>query len=94
MWQDDDFDTIGSDPHCLPLDIGPEEVVARRTTRVFCPWIEDWEDKDVGPQGDPGNELHILYKHGCLHWIDPDNKIKYTVHLDKASFQKKKGEIL
>ncbi len=41
MWQDDDFDTIGLDPHCLPLDIGPEEVVARRTTRVFHAWIED-----------------------------------------------------
>ncbi len=41
MWQDDDFDTIGLDPHCLPLDIAPEEEVARRTTRVFHAWIED-----------------------------------------------------
>jgi len=73
------------------LFAAPEEEVARRTTRFFCAWIEDWEDKDVGPQGDPVKEQHILCKYGGFNWTDPDNKIKYTVHPDKASFQKKRG---
>ncbi len=74
MWQDDDFDTIGLDPHCLPLDVAPKEEIVRRIARVFHAWIEDWEDKDVGPKCDPVKEQHILCKYGGLNWIDPDKK--------------------
>ncbi len=49
MWQDDDFDTIGLYPHCVSLDVAPEEEVVRRTTRVSCTLIEDWKDKIVVP---------------------------------------------
>ncbi len=75
----------------MPLEVAPEEEVARTTTRVFCSWIEDLEDKDVGPQGDPVKEQCILCKYGGLNWIDPDNKIKNTVHPDKVLFQKMQG---
>ncbi len=91
MWQDDDFDTIGLDPHCLPLDVAPEEEVLRRTARVFHAWIEDWEDKDVGPQGYPVIEQHIFCKYGGLKWIDPDHEKLYIVHLDKTAFQNKQS---
>ncbi len=66
MLQDDVFDTIGLDDHCLQLDVASVEAVARRIARVCHAWIEDWKDKDMGPQGKPVEQQHILCKHEGL----------------------------
>ncbi len=41
IWDDGDFETLGLDPYCLPLDFAPDDEVTRRTTRVFHAWIEN-----------------------------------------------------
>ncbi len=62
MQQDDAFDTIILDPCCFSLNVAPGEHIATRTTRVLHAWIEDWEDKDIGPQCNPVREQHILHR--------------------------------
>ncbi len=86
-WGDKDFDTTAFYPHCLPLDVAHADKVARRTW-TFCAWIEDWEEKDLGPPDCSSQEQCILHKHRCLR-IDPDCDKLYTVHADKVSFQKR-----
>lgn len=88
---DCDFRTIGLDPKVLPLDEAPDDEVVRRKTRVFCAWIEDWEDEGINSKGCAILEQRILTKYGGLKWVDPDHGQVSTVHSYKASFQKKRG---
>lgn len=90
IWEDSDFETLGLDANCLPLDVAPDEEVAKRSTRIFRAWREEWEDVDCGPYGCPILEQKILRKYGGLKFIDPDSGQKFTVHPDRASFQKER----
>ena len=91
LWEDEDFRTIALDPNVLPLDEAPDDEIAKRKSRVFRGWIEQWEDGGLGPRGCPIIEQKILNKYGGLKWVDPDSGNTFTAHPDKASFQKKRG---
>ncbi len=47
IWEDEDFETLGLDPY-LPLDVAPDDEVARRITGIFSAWKVNWEKK-FGP---------------------------------------------
>lgn len=91
VWDDDDFETLGLDAHCLPLDVAPDDEVKRRTTRIFRAWLESWEEVGTGPQGDPVLEQRVLRKYGGLKFIDPDTGKEFTVHRDRSCFEKERG---
>lgn len=42
-WEEQDFNIVGLDPHCLPLDVVPAEKVSRRCRRIFHASIYDWK---------------------------------------------------
>lgn len=92
-WEDKGFDTIGVDPHCLPLDVAPAETVARRRTKIFHAQIKFWEEKDVCPTGCSEEEPHILFKYGGITWFDPDHNKFYTVTPTRCHFRKCKMQI-
>ncbi len=89
IWGDADFKTFVLDPYCLPLDVAPDDKVAKRTNSIFYPWRDEWEDVDCGPHGCPILEQRILRKYGQLKLIDPDSS-KITVPPDQTSFQKER----
>ncbi len=92
LWDDDDFKTLKMDALCLPLDVAPPEEVQRRTTRVFCAWIENWEKEKIKGNGDPVLEQRFKNKYCGLSWIDPDQprrkKNVLTAHPDFVSLEK------
>ncbi len=81
--EDTNFRTISLNPNVLPLDESHDDKVARRKTHVFCSWIEDWEDKGVGPKGWPIIVQKILF--------DPDHVVVVMANPNKVPFQKKTG---
>ncbi len=92
IWDDDHFKTPGLDAHCVTLEVAPDDEIKQRTTRIFQVWMEEWEEVNTKPNGNPVLEQRILRKYGGHKFVDPDYKMEFTVHQDWISFEKEKGK--
>ncbi len=72
VWDDDDFKTLGLDTHYLPLEVAPNDEIKQRSTCIFQACLEELEQVNTKPHGDPLLEQRILRKYGGLKFVDPD----------------------
>ena len=59
--------------------------------RIFLAWIETWETKKIGPNGDAIFEARLVRRYGILKWLDLDNEFSLKVaHPNRTNFNKQR----
>ena len=94
LWDDEDFTFCKMDPLCNEIveSLRSDDLAAGGDLRIFRAWEETWEQKRIGPNGDPLHEARLLKKYGGLVWLDPDNEFsRRTAHPEHMFFEKKRG---
>lgn len=94
LWDDDDFTGCKMDVYCSEIIESLETQVDNDVdeVRIFRAWVEEWEKKKIGPQGDVIFEQRLVRKYGNLKWLDPDNNFSLRVsHPERMSFTKARG---
>ena len=94
LWEDSDFTGCKMDSYCQEIIESSEAQVDCDvdTVRIFRAWVEEWEKKTIGPQGDAIFEQRLVRKYGGLKWLDPDNNFSVRVcHPERMSFTKSRG---
>ena len=94
LWDDGDFTGCGMNAYCQEIIESSEAQVHNDvdSVRIFRAWVEEWEQKKIGPQGDAVFEQRLVQKYGGLRWLDPDNNVSVRVfHPERMSFTKSRG---
>ena len=94
LWDDDDFTFCKMDPLCNEIveSLQSDDLAAGGNLRIFNAWEETWEQKRIGPNGDPLHEARLLKKYGGLMWLGQDNEFsRRTAHPEQMFFEKKRG---
>lgn len=94
LWDDDDFIGCKMDGYCREIIESLETQVDNDVddVRIFRAWVEEWEKKTIGPQGDVIFEQRLVRKYGGIKWLDPDNNFSVRVsHPERMSFTKARG---
>jgi hypothetical protein len=63
LWDDDDLHTMEMDAYCKEIKNSLEEVENEQPVRILRLWVEQWEQKKVGPQGNQILEAHLTKKY-------------------------------
>ena len=94
LWEDDDFETCKMDAYCSEITDSLSTAGQVQPLRIVRCWVEGWEKKKVGPEGDSILEARLIRKYGGLQWTDPDPdeaNVQYTrrtQHPDSMFFEK------
>ena len=94
LWEDDDFIGCKMDGYCQEIidSLATQVNNDADDVRIFRAWVEEWEKKKIGPQGDVIFEARLVRKYGGLKWLDPDNNFSVRVsHPERMSFTKARG---
>ncbi len=75
-------------------DCAPDDEIVWRTTWVFCGWLKNLEQEDVGPKGRSTFKQWILEKYSNLKFLEPEEGKIFSVHQDRTSFQIKRVPIV
>ena len=60
--------------------------------RIFRAWVEIWDTRKIGTNGDAIFEARIVRKYVSLKWLDPENEyIIRVAHPNGMNFHKHQG---
>ena len=91
LWDDDDFHTMKMDAYCKEIKNSLEEVENEQPVRILRLWVEQWEQKKLGPQGNQMLEARLTKKYQGLKFCDIDSNNR-VMTIFKMVFVKKRGD--
>ena len=92
LWNEEDFRYCKMDDYCKEIADTIENDSNNGNVRIFRAWKEGWENKTIGPKGDPIFEARLVKKYGGLSWRDCDNgDVKVNSHPSLMIFEKIRG---